>query len=225
MPKPAWPVRTKSSTISPGISHKTAISNHRLLSANEHSVRFAYRDRAKGSRQRALQLPAAQFLERSVLHVLPRGREESAESKLDKLEALVVTYYGRPKEDVRFIAAMLSIPIEPRHAPITMTAQQFKDETLRALRDSLMARLDRNRAVKEIAQIGAAIGREFSYELIQAIGPKTGAHFDNALQQLTDSGLAFRRGAPPEATYTFKHALVQDVAYDSLLKRRRVRRP
>ncbi len=72
------------------------------------------------------------------------------------------------------------------------------------LRDSLMARLDRNQAVKQIAQMGAVIGREFSYELIQAIAPKTKSELDQALQQLTESGLAFRRGTPPEATYTFK---------------------
>ena len=89
------------------------------------------------------------------------------------------------------------------------------------LRDSLMARLDRFMAVKEIAQIGAAIGREFSYELIAAVAPMSQPQLDSALAQLTDSGLAFRRGAPPEATYAFKHALVQDAAYDSLLKSRR----
>ena len=89
------------------------------------------------------------------------------------------------------------------------------------LRDSLMARLDRFAPVKEIAQIGAAIGREFSYELIAAVAPHTETELDSALNQLTESGLAFRRGTPPEATYTFKHALVQDAAYDSLLKTRR----
>jgi tetratricopeptide (TPR) repeat protein len=75
--------------------------------------------------------------------------------------------------------------------------------------------------VKEIAQIGAAIGREFSYELIAAVAPHSKTELDSALNQLTESGLAFRRGTPPEATYTFKHALVQDAAYDSLLKTRR----
>jgi class 3 adenylate cyclase/predicted ATPase len=89
------------------------------------------------------------------------------------------------------------------------------------LRDSLMARLDRYAPMKEIAQIGAAIGREFSYELISAVAPGTPLQLDDALAQLTDSGLAFRRGTPPEASYEFKHALVQDVAYDSLLKSRR----
>jgi tetratricopeptide (TPR) repeat protein len=89
------------------------------------------------------------------------------------------------------------------------------------LRDSLMARLDRFMPVREIAQIGAAIGREFSYELIAAIAPMPQAQLDDALVRLTESGLAFRRGTPPDAIYTFKHALVQDAAYDSLLKRRR----
>jgi hypothetical protein len=89
------------------------------------------------------------------------------------------------------------------------------------LRDSLMARLDRFMPVKEIAQIGAAIGREFSYEMIEAVAPMPQAQLDDALARLCESGLAFRRGTPPDAIYTFKHALVQDAAYDSLLKSRR----
>ena len=89
------------------------------------------------------------------------------------------------------------------------------------LRDSLMARLDRFMPVKEIAQIGAAIGREFSYELIAAVAPMPQAQLDDSLARLSESGLAFRRGTPPDAVYTFKHALVQDAAYDSLLKSRR----
>ncbi|MBV8401650.1 MAG: AAA family ATPase, partial [Acetobacteraceae bacterium] len=89
------------------------------------------------------------------------------------------------------------------------------------LRDSLMARLDRFMPVREIAQIGAAIGREFSYEMIEAVAPMPQAQLDEALARLCESGLAFRRGTPPDAIYSFKHALVQDTAYDSLLKRRR----
>jgi class 3 adenylate cyclase/tetratricopeptide (TPR) repeat protein len=87
-----------------------------------------------------------------------------------------------------------------------------------SLRDSLMARLDRDKLVKEVAQVGAAIGRDFSYELIAEVAPLAQTQLDDALSQLTDSGLAFRRGEPPNAVYTFKHALVQDAAYDSLLK-------
>src|ERR1700678_3501682 len=84
-----------------------------------------------------------------------------------------------------------------------------------------MARLDRFMPVKEIAQIGAAIGRKFSYELIAAVAPMAQAKLDDALARLCESGLAFRRGTPPDAVYTFKHALVQDAAYDSLLRSRR----
>ena len=84
-----------------------------------------------------------------------------------------------------------------------------------------MARLDRLTPVKEVAQIGACIGREFSYELLAAVSPLRDSALQDALQQLADSELIFRRGAPPDASYTFKHALVQDAAYNSLLKSRR----
>jgi predicted ATPase len=304
--------------------------------------------------------PIIDYFERALRF----GRDNTAEQKLDKLEALVVGQYGRPREDVRFIAAMLSIPCEERYGPIAMTPQKFKDETSRALidtteaiarqqptvelfedihwadpttlevmdllihrvrnlpllvlvthrpefssrwshyghvaaltltkltrpqssamvsrlaggkvlpadlldeilgktdgvplfveeltksilesadlkdagdhweyaghrgtlaipltlRDSLMARLDRFAPVKEIAQIGAAIGREFSWELIAAVAPHARPELDQALGQLTASGLAFQQGTPPDAVYTFKHALVQDAAYDSLLRARR----
>ena len=89
------------------------------------------------------------------------------------------------------------------------------------LRDSLMARLDRLIPVKEIAQIGACLGREFSYELVRAVSPMDEAQLNEALDRFTASELVFRRGTPPEAVYIFKHALVQDAAYDSLLKSKR----
>ena len=89
------------------------------------------------------------------------------------------------------------------------------------LRDSLIARLDRLAPVRELTQIGACIGREFSYELLAAISPLKGTDLEEALDQLTKTGLVFRRGTPPDALYTFKHALVQDAAYDSLLKSKR----
>lgn len=292
------------------------------------------------------------------------GRDESPASRLDKLEALVVGHYGQPLQDVRFIAAMLSIPYQERYGPLAMTPRLAKEETIRVLvdivtaaaraqpslmlfedvhwadpttlevlglliarlstipllvvlthrsefesrwsdhagvtalslakltpaqsralvsglaggkalpaglaeqiiaktdgvplfveeltktilesgdlkdegdhyvyagtsasvsipetlRDSLTARLDRVAAVKEIAQVGAVIGREFSYELIAALGLKTDAALAHALALLTEVGLAFSRGTIPDAVYTFKHALVQDAAYDSLLKSQR----
>src|SRR4051812_46338782 len=267
------------------------------------------------------------------------GRDETAEAKLDRLEALIVTQYGRPLADVRFVATILSIPCEDRYGPLAMTPQRHKDETLRTLvditeaaacrqpsvllfedahwadpstlegldllidrvkampllvvlthrpefqprwsghghvgalnlskltrtqsaamvaelaggkalpkalleqiltrtdgvplfveeltkavlelgalkdagdhyeytgsaravtipatlRDSLMARLDCFMPVREIAQIGAAIGREFSYELIEAVAPMPQAQLDEALARLCEAGLAFRRGYP-----------------------------
>jgi predicted ATPase len=89
------------------------------------------------------------------------------------------------------------------------------------LHDSLLARLDRLAPVKEVAQIGAAIGREFSYELLAAVAPLGDNELQNALGQLVEAELIFRQGVPPQATYSFKHVLVRDVAYETLLKSRR----
>jgi len=89
------------------------------------------------------------------------------------------------------------------------------------LQDSLAARLDRPAPVKEIAQIGAAIGREFSYTLVRAVAGRDEPALRAALVQLEEAELLFRSGAPPDARYTFKHALVQDTAYQTLLKSRR----
>jgi class 3 adenylate cyclase/predicted ATPase len=89
------------------------------------------------------------------------------------------------------------------------------------LQDSLAARLDRLAPVKEIAQIGAAIGREFSYPLLRAVAGRDEAALRAALVQLEEAELLFRSGAPPDARYTFKHALVQDTAYETLLRSRR----
>ena len=89
------------------------------------------------------------------------------------------------------------------------------------LHASLVARLDLLGSVKEVAQLGAAIGRQFSYELISAVSALVDVDLDAALERLTTSGLISRRGAPPIATYSFKHALVQDAAYATLLKSRR----
>src|SRR6266404_4726224 len=89
------------------------------------------------------------------------------------------------------------------------------------LHDSLMARLDRLAPVREIGQIGAAIGREFSYSLLRALVERDETALKDALAQLEDAELLFRRDDPPEAIYTFKHALVQDAAYENLLKSRR----
>jgi class 3 adenylate cyclase len=293
------------------------------------------------------------------------GRDEAPDSKLEKLEALVVGQYGLPVGDVRFLAAMLSLPFEERYGPLTMAPRLIKEETMRVLvdivraaarsapclvlfedmhwadptsletlsllidglntvpvmivfthrpefespwwkyawvttidlarlsstqsrqlvlnlsggkalpdelveqiiaktdgvplfveeltktilesgdlvergnrylyagssvrvsipetlRDSLMARLDRAADVKRIAQIGSVIGREFGYDLVAEIVKMSEVALSDALARLVGSELASCRGAIPGAVYTFKHALVQDTAYESLLRTQRM---
>jgi tetratricopeptide (TPR) repeat protein len=89
------------------------------------------------------------------------------------------------------------------------------------LQDSLMARLDRLAAVKALAQLGATLGREFAYDLLQAVVPWDEATLQHGLQQLVRAEFLYQRGLPPQATYRFKHVLIQDAAYQSLLKSRR----
>ncbi|MGB5736772.1 MAG: AAA family ATPase [Thiohalocapsa sp.] len=89
------------------------------------------------------------------------------------------------------------------------------------LQESLLARLGRLAPIKEIAQIGAVIGREFSFRLIAAIAGISEQQVQYALEQLVHAEIVFSRGMPPASTYTFKHALLQDAAYESLLKTRR----
>jgi predicted ATPase/class 3 adenylate cyclase len=103
---------------------------------------------------------------------------------------------------------VLSGPLPPLAIPTT-------------LHDSLMARLDGLAVVKEVAQIGAVIGREFSHDLLAGVASLGDNQLHDALSQLLDSELIFRRSTLPAASYTFKHALVQDTAYQSLLKTRR----
>ena len=103
---------------------------------------------------------------------------------------------------------VLDGPLPPLAIPMTLHA-------------SLMARLDRLAPVRDVAQIAAAIGRRFSYEIISAVASMPKERLDDALDRLVSVELVFRRGAPPDAEYTFKHALVQDAAYSSLLRGRR----
>jgi class 3 adenylate cyclase/predicted ATPase len=90
-----------------------------------------------------------------------------------------------------------------------------------SLHDSLMARLDRLESVRRVAQIGAAIGREFAYTLLHAVSRLPKNELQTALARLVASELVFQRGTPPDAVYAFKHALVQDAAHGSLLRNAR----
>jgi predicted ATPase len=85
------------------------------------------------------------------------------------------------------------------------------------LHDSLMARLDRLGPAKDIAQVAAVIGREFSYELLHSVHPLPDAELQSALTKLTNAELLYVRGVPPKATYSFKHALIRDAAYEPCL--------
>ncbi len=89
------------------------------------------------------------------------------------------------------------------------------------LQDLLTARLDRLGAMKAVVQIGSVIGREFSHRLLQSIAGLSDAEMEEALSRLLASGLIYRRGIAPDATYFFKHALIQDAAYNTLLRKRR----
>src|SRR5580700_8522287 len=103
-------------------------------------------------------------------------------------------------------AAIATIPGARTAVPATLQA-------------SLMARLDRlGSAAREVAQTGAAIGREFSFDLVTAASPRGESETRGALDQLVAAGLVFQRGVPPAADYQFKHALVQDTAYGTLLR-------
>ncbi|APA88446.1 AAA family ATPase [Paraburkholderia sprentiae WSM5005] len=103
---------------------------------------------------------------------------------------------------------VLDGPLPPLAIPMTLHA-------------SLMARLDRLATARDVAQIAAVIGRRFSYELISAVASMPRERLNDALDHLVSAELVFQHGAPPDAEYTFKHALVQDAAYSSLLRDRR----
>jgi predicted ATPase len=92
-----------------------------------------------------------------------------------------------------------------------------------SLQASLMSRLDRLGPAKEVAQIGAAIGREFAHPLLVAVTQRPEAELQSALDHLIAAGLLFLQGVPPHASYLFKHALVQDAAYGTLLREPRNR--
>jgi class 3 adenylate cyclase/predicted ATPase len=109
-----------------------------------------------------------------------------------------------------------------RVAAVLATASQTALSVPATLHASLMARLDRlGPSAKEIAQIGAVLGREFGYELIEPVAQRPARELQTALEQLSGAGLLFCRGSPPHASYLFKHALVQDAAYSTLLRGRR----
>jgi class 3 adenylate cyclase/predicted ATPase len=125
------------------------------------------------------------------------------------IEELTKAVLERADQDNRVAAVLSASPLPRLAVPSTLHA-------------SLIARLDRiGTAPKEIAQVGAVLGREFSYELIEPVAQRSEAELQAALNRLTEVGLLFCRGTPPHSSYLFKHALVQDAAYGTLLRSHR----
>ena len=158
-------------------------------------------------------LPQRQAVEviRQVAHgkVLPPEVVEQIVAKTDgvplfveELTKMVLESGLLQEQDERYA---LTGPLHPLAIPAT-------------LHDSLMARLDRLAAVKALAQLGATLGREFSYALLHAVAPWEEGIVHQGLHQLVAAEFLYQRGVPPQATYTFKHALIQDAAYQSLLR-------
>jgi class 3 adenylate cyclase/tetratricopeptide (TPR) repeat protein len=161
-------------------------------------------------------------------------RAHHAQITLNRLSA------GKVRDMVALVAARNALPSESIEAVVERTGgvPLFVEELTRAalesghdkltgreipatLHDSLMARLDRLGPAKEVIQIGAIIGGEFSYELLRAVHPMAEPDLQAALARLTDVELLYVRGIVPDAIYQFKHALIRDAAYEALLKSRR----
>lgn len=109
------------------------------------------------------------------------------------------------------------------HHPSQETASLAQQAIPTTLRDSLMARLDRLTTAKQVAQLGAVLGREFSYAMLQAISPLDEKTLQQELARLTDAELLYPQGELPQTRFVFKHALIQEAAYESLLKKQRKR--
>jgi class 3 adenylate cyclase/tetratricopeptide (TPR) repeat protein len=158
-----------------------------------------------------------QWVEQMVTHLthgkaLPHEVLQQVLAKTDGVPLFVeelvkmVLESGLLREEAEHYA--LTGPLPPLAVPAT-------------LQDSLMARLDRLGMAREVAQVGATLGREFSYELIQAVVPLEEQILQHGLAQLVDAELIYQDGVPPQSRYLFKHALIQEAAYQSLLRHRR----
>ncbi len=138
------------------------------------------------------------------------------------VEQIVAKTDGIPlfiEELTRVVLEADAAAAHTKHDSKRATAPRF---TIPAtLQDSLTARLDQLGKTKEVAQICSAVGREFSYELLAAVAPLSDTELVATMDKLVESGLVFCRGTPPRASYAFKHTLLQDAAYESLLRRKR----
>ena len=156
----------------------------------------------------------------STLLTLGRlGRAECAE-----LIAGVAASHGLSAETVAAIVAKTDgVPLfaEELTKSVMESAGEDSAAVPATLKDSLMARLDRLGEARDVAQIAAVIGRQFAFALLDAVAPKHGAELETALAKLVAAGIVFPEGRGPERSFSFKHALVRDAAYESLLLGRR----
>ena len=160
---------------------------------------------------------------REHLHAITLSRLSRRQSQ--DLVARAVSETRLPAELVERIAIRsdgVPLFVEELVKGVVETGHTESLDIPETLQDSLMARLDRLGGAKQVAQLGAAIGREFPYTLLEAVAPLTEAALREGLGRLVEAELVYQRGLPPKATYTFKHALVQDTAYQSLLVSHRV---
>ncbi len=146
---------------------------------------------------------------------------ENKELPADVMSEIVERTDGIPLFVEEMTKAVLEAESERAARRTAATVPSLAQAVPASLHASLMARLDRLGPAKEVAQIGAAIGREFSHALLASVARQTAAELEVALDRLMQSGLLFRQGLPPHANYLFKHALVQDVAYGTLLRAKR----
>jgi predicted ATPase/class 3 adenylate cyclase len=155
-----------------------------------------------------------------TLHRLPHKQVEAMVEKLtgdQVLPAAVVQQIVAKTDGVPlFVEELTKMVLELVGAYSCAPLPQIGIPT--TLHDALMARLDRLGPTKEVAQLGATLGREFSYDLLHAVSPLDETALQQGLQQLVEAELLYQRGLLPQATYLFKHALIQEAAYQSLLK-------
>ena len=151
--------------------------------------------------------------------VLDRLSKSDAGSMIDRLAG------GRDlppivRNDIINRADGIPLFVQEMTRAVLEAGDSAPDTVPATLQASLLSRLDRLGEAKEVAQLGAAIGREFSHDLLACIAAKPMAELDRSLDRLVAAGLLFRQQSRPHATYLFNHALVQDAAYGTLLRRR-----
>jgi predicted ATPase/class 3 adenylate cyclase len=163
-------------------------------------------------------------LERPQVEALIRHRAGGKTLPAEAVEHIVVKTDGVPLYVEELTTMLLESALLREEADrYVLTGPLTTVAIPNTLQDSLMARLDRLDTGKELAQLGAVLGREFSYEMLQAVSPQDEATLQTGLTQLVDAELLYQRGRPPRSRYIFKHALIQDAAYASLLKSTRQR--